>query len=163
MQKIMDNIHNNALTMVYGTTTAVNLDMVPIGKYLLTDDDVNHRLYMRSGKNNLVYFDMFQSSATMSTTTYGTSSSIYWTTVMTSKIIDKDRDTWVDTEQNADEDKVRTTTGGTERVVIDANGVQLATELPVVFDGTGGDTKWKYNASTTYLEAWVDGLLRMEM
>lgn len=41
-------------------------------------------------------------------------------------IKDADTDTYVRTEQTADEDKVRMGTGGTERVVVDSNGLNVA-------------------------------------
>lgn len=43
-------------------------------------------------------------------------------------IQDADNDTRVETEKNADEDKVRITTGGTERLLIDSAGVDVKTQ-----------------------------------
>ena len=53
------------------------------------------------------------------------------TTVLT--ITDSDGDTQIQTEESSDEDKIRMDTGGTERVVIDANGIDLKTGT---FQGT---------------------------
>ena len=76
---------------------------------------------------------------------------------------DTDDDTWVDVEKNTDEDIIRFASAGTERMIIDSNGVQLAIDLPLVFDGTAGNTYTKFNSSTGYLETWVEGSKRMEM
>ena len=82
-----------------------------------------------------------------------------------SMLADSDYDTWVDVEHSTDEDIIRFSTGGTERMILDVNGLQLQAGLPLYFDGADdtGDTYWKYNVATRYLEAQVDGSKRMEM
>jgi hypothetical protein len=80
-----------------------------------------------------------------------------------SLLADSDYDTKVDVEENFDEDIIRFDSGGTERMIIDVNGLQLAEGLPIVFDGTGGDTTWQYVTATAYMTAYVDGSKRMEM
>ena len=83
-----------------------------------------------------------------------------------SLICDSDYDTKVDTEENSDEDIIRFDTHGSERMVMDANGVQVYADYPVVFDssaGVVGDSKWVYNTSTAYLEGWIDGSKRVEL
>ena len=59
------------------------------------------------------------------------------TTVKT--IADSDGDTQVQVEESSDEDKVRIDTGGTERVVIDANGIDLKTGT---FQGTATSAQY---------------------
>ena len=80
-----------------------------------------------------------------------------------STLMDSDEDTVINVEESADEDIIRFDTGGTERMILDLNGLQLTSGLPLVFDGIGGDTKWLYNSTTAYLEGWVEGSKRIEL
>jgi len=80
-----------------------------------------------------------------------------------SGISDSDYDTIVDTETYPDEDIIRFTTAGTQRMVIDLNGVQLVADYPLILDGVGGDTYWKFVSSTSYLTGYVDGNKRIEL
>jgi hypothetical protein len=87
---------------------------------------------------------------------WGSSSSL-------SLLADSDYDTWIDVEHSSDEDIIRFTSAGTERMVLDVNGLQLASGLPVVFDGTLGTTYWRFNHDTMYLEGYVYGSKRIEL
>ena len=87
-----------------------------------------------------------------------------------SKILDDDEDTKVDCEETTDEDKVRIDTGGTERVVVDSSGVDVKTGDLVVasggkigYEGISGDSYWKYNSGTTYMELYTNGELRLQV
>ena len=57
----------------------------------------------------------------------------FTTTTTVTAVSDADGDTLIQVEESSDEDKVRIDTGGTERVVIDANGIDLKTGT---FQGT---------------------------
>ena len=48
----------------------------------------------------------------------------------TSSLTDLDGDTKIQTEESDDEDKIRFTTGGTERVIIDSTGIGIGTSSP---------------------------------
>lgn len=82
---------------------------------------------------------------------------------------DTDNDTTIQLEETNDEDIIRFDTGDTqggsvgERATIDVNGLALTSGLKVLLDGRTGDTYWKYNSSTGYLEGWVDGSKRVEL
>ena len=84
-------------------------------------------------------------------------------------LVDYDEDTLVEVEQHSDEDIIRFSTGNTqggasgERATITNDGFALETGLGIIFDGRGGDTKFKYNSTSNYLEGWVDGSLRIEL
>jgi hypothetical protein len=78
-------------------------------------------------------------------------------------LVDTDEDTLVEVEKYTDEDKVRFTTAGTLRAVIDEDGLAMTSEHKVIFDGLLGDTYWKYNSVSAYLEGWVDGSKRIEL
>ena len=80
-----------------------------------------------------------------------------------STLMDSDEDTVINVEESPDEDIIRFDTGGTERMILDLNGLQLTSGLPLVFDGIGGNTKWLYNSNTAYLEGWVEGSKRIEL
>ena len=86
-----------------------------------------------------------------------------------SMIQDANHDTRVMTEKTANEDKVRVDTAGTERVVIDSSGVDVKTGDLVVasggkigYEGISGDSYWKYNSATTYMELYTNGELRLQ-
>ena len=78
-------------------------------------------------------------------------------------IMDADEDTIVETEHTADEDKIRMGAGGVE--VANASTTQFAvtTGVKLGLKGWDGNTYWKYNSVTTYLEGWVDGIKRVEL
>ncbi|KKL94867.1 hypothetical protein LCGC14_1860360, partial [marine sediment metagenome] len=85
-------------------------------------------------------------------------------------ISDTDADTIVNTEESADEDKVRIDTGGTERVVIDSTGVDVSgidlavdSGQKILLEGLGSDTYFTYNSGTAYLEVYLDGTKRLEL
>ena len=86
-----------------------------------------------------------------------------------SSIQDLDGDTFVSVEYYPDEDIIRFNTGDTqggvpgERVTIDASGLAVASGLQLGLDGRIGDTCWRYNATTAYMEGWVDNIKRIEL
>ena len=63
----------------------------------------------------------------------------FTTTTTVTSLSDADGDTLVQVEETADEDKVRIDTAGTERVVIDANGIDLKTGT---FQGTATSAQY---------------------
>jgi hypothetical protein len=86
-----------------------------------------------------------------------------------SLLADSDYDTIIDVEKNTDEDIIRFSTGDTqggtagERATMDYLGFYLASGLKLGFEGSAGDTHWKYNSVTYYLEGWVDNIKRIEL
>jgi hypothetical protein len=52
--KILQDIHQQALGIMY-TATLPTIETVPFGKFVLYDNGITKRLYMRTGKNNLAY------------------------------------------------------------------------------------------------------------
>ena len=87
------------------------------------------------------------------------------------KIQDADADTVVTTEYLPDEDKIRISTAGTPRAIIDASGyaelnmgwITVEASGHMGLDGMQGSTYWIYNANSHYLEGWVDGTKRVEL
>jgi hypothetical protein len=80
------------------------------------------------------------------------------------EIKDADGDTKVETEKNADEDKVRITTGGTERALIDSNGLKLASGADVnefstdgTLAGNSDDAIPTEKAVKTYFDNVING------
>ena len=55
------------------------------------------------------------------------------------QVVDADLDTKIQVEESSDEDKIRFDTGGTERMVLDSNGLKLTTPLTIGVDDTGHD------------------------
>lgn len=47
VQKVMHDIHQNAVGVVYSSTTAVSADMVPAGKLLIADDGNTIMLFFK--------------------------------------------------------------------------------------------------------------------
>ena len=80
-----------------------------------------------------------------------------------SLIADSDYDTYVDVEQLPDEDMIHFSAGGTEMAVADSTQIALATGVKLSFEGISGDTSWSKNASSGYLEGYVDGVKRIEL
>lgn len=88
-----------------------------------------------------------------------------------SKIFDTDYDTSIDVEESVDEDIIRMDTGGIEALVIDASqdvevkagSLAIPTGEKLHFEGLTGDTYWKYNSVTFYLEGYVDNVKRIEL
>lgn len=78
-------------------------------------------------------------------------------------LVDTDEDTLVEVEKYDDEDKIRFSAGGTEIAAIDSAGLALTSEFKLILDGVAGDTYWKYNSTSGYLEGYVDGSKRVEM
>ena len=90
-------------------------------------------------------------------------------TIIVKGMTDTDGDTQIQLEESADEDKCRIDTGGSEIVVIDSNGVDVKTGDLVVasggkigYEGISGDSYWKYNSATTYMELYTNGELRLQ-
>lgn len=78
-------------------------------------------------------------------------------------IFDSDGDTGLTPEAVADEDIIRFYTAGIYNFAMGTFGFALATGVPVLFDGTNGDTKWVYDSASQYLRGYTDGVLRQEM
>ena len=78
-------------------------------------------------------------------------------------IVDADGNTLVHTEFTTDENRIRTYCNGVYVVAVDTYGMQVASDYKVVFDGLGGDTYWTYSSGSTYMQAYINGTLRMEM
>lgn len=82
------------------------------------------------------------------------------TDVITIHVCDDDEDTCIDTEESADEDKLRFDTGGTQRAVIDANGLTLQNGVSVdefssdtTLAGNSDDAVPTEKAVKTYVDA----------
>lgn len=58
LQKVMDNIHNQATGLVFGSTTVVSTKMVPTGKLHIVDDGTTLRIYVRTGKDSVGYLNL---------------------------------------------------------------------------------------------------------
>ena len=84
---------------------------------------------------------------------------------------DADGDTKVQVEESADEDHIRMDTAGVEAMVIDAaqdveimaGSLAIPSNERMLFDGLSGGTSWKWNSSSGYFEAYVQGEIRMQM
>jgi len=81
----------------------------------VTDSDIN------LGTNSLRYANVYAD------TYYGDGSNLTGITTDASQIRDTDNDTKIQTEESADEDKLRHDTAGVERAVMDSNGFQFTT------------------------------------
>jgi len=79
-----------------------------------------------------------------------------------SKIYDADEDTIVNTEESADEDIIRMDSAGTEIVTADIDQFAVNSEIKLGLEGNAGDTYFKYNETSDYLEMYVDGTMRAE-
>jgi hypothetical protein len=79
------------------------------------------------------------------------------------RILDDDANTGIFTQFVANEERLRHYSNGVYVVAIDTYGLQMANEYKLVFDGLGGDTYWTYSTASTYLQAYVNGTLRMEI
>lgn len=78
-------------------------------------------------------------------------------------LFDSDGDTGITPEATPDEDVIRFYTAGVYKFGMSTYGFFMSANTPVVFDGTAGDTQWLYDSADSYLKAYVDGTLRMEM
>lgn len=78
-------------------------------------------------------------------------------------LVDSDEDTLVEVEKYTDEDKIRFTTTAVLRALIDSEGLAIMEDTKLVFDGVGGDTYWKFNSTSAYLEGWINGGKRIEL
>jgi hypothetical protein len=58
LQKIFDNVHQQATGIVTSSTTAVSADMVPTGKLLIADDGTTLRIYVRTGTDSVGYLSL---------------------------------------------------------------------------------------------------------
>jgi hypothetical protein len=93
----------------------------------------------------------------------GVWSSIGFNSLGTLILFDKDGDTGITPEATTDEDVLRFYTAGLYNFAMGTYGFALASGLPVIFDGTDGDTKWVYSTSDNYFKGYSDGVLRVEM
>ena len=55
MQKILDNIHQQAVGTVYATVAADAKEMADTGKIVVFDDGVNRRIYFKTSKGAIGY------------------------------------------------------------------------------------------------------------
>ena len=86
-------------------------------------------------------------------------------------IIDTDQDTQVTTESYAGDNHIRIKTAGTPRTIVGPSGMEQINQGSVsvmvsghlALDGMQGETYWMFNASSRYLEGWVDGTKRIEL
>ena len=78
-------------------------------------------------------------------------------------LFDSDNDTGITPEFSSDEDVLRFYTAGIFNFAMGTYGFALASNLPVMFDGTVGDYNWVYDSATGYMQAYTNGNLRMEM
>jgi hypothetical protein len=58
IQKIFDNVHQQATGLVTASTTAVTAAMVPVGKLLIADDGTTLRIYVRTGTDSVGYLNL---------------------------------------------------------------------------------------------------------
>jgi hypothetical protein len=77
-------------------------------------------------------------------------------------IHDADQNTYVNTEKNADENKVRGAAGGTE--IFSADSAQFAVNngIRLGFESNSGNTYMVWDSANTYLQMYIDGGLRAE-
>jgi len=78
------------------------------------------------------------------------------------EIKDNDSDTKIEVEQSADEDKVRITTAGTQRALIDSNGMALQSGIDVnefSTDGTLGGNSDDAVPTEKAVKTYIDGLI----
>lgn len=78
-------------------------------------------------------------------------------------IWDTDQDTGIQTEESADEDILRFDSAGTEIATADIDQFAVISGIKLGLEGCSGDTYWKYNSTTGYLEGWVDAVKRIEL
>jgi len=87
-------------------------------------------------------------------------------------IHDANSDTYVTTEGTSgsgNEDVIRFSVGDSqggvagEKVTVDSTGLSVISDLRIGLEGRGGNTFWKYNSGTEYIEAWVNNIKRLEM
>lgn len=114
-------------------------------------NDGENGIYV-SGGNRQLYFYL-----------NGVWSSIGFNSIGTLILFDKDGDTGITPEATPDEDIIRFYTAGFYNFAMGTAGFALASDLPVLFDGIDGDTKWVYNSGDNYLRGYTDGSLRIEM
>ena len=79
------------------------------------------------------------------------------------RIVDDDGNTGIFTQFTANEDRLRHYSAGTYIAAMDTYGIQIAPDYKMVFNGLGGTTYWTYSTASTYLQAYINGTLRMEM
>lgn len=79
------------------------------------------------------------------------------------QLFDADGNTGITPEAELNEDVLRYYVAGNYAFAMSTLGFCMNSGTPVVFDGTDGDTKWVYDASSTYLRAYVNNTLRMEI
>ena len=80
-----------------------------------------------------------------------------------SAIWDTNQDTGIQTEETPDDDIVRIDSAGTEIVTADVDQFAVNSGIKLGLEGNAGDTYWKYNSTSTYLEGYIDGTLRIEL
>ena len=80
-----------------------------------------------------------------------------------SAIWDTNQDTGVQTEETPNEDIIRMDAAGAEVVQMNSSQFAVNSGLKLGLEGYDGDTYWKYNSVTGYLEGWVQGTKRKEL
>jgi hypothetical protein len=155
LQRAMTDVNNQSLGLLYKEYLLGDMDY---GKILIMDDgDGNYDVQFKTGKGNVVSLAGGTSGGTSPT------SGTVIPSLSTRYIKDSDKDTIANTEESADEDKIRFDAGGTEIAVIDSVGLSLTNELSLVLDGLGGDTYIKYNDTSDYMEFYINGIKRLEL
>jgi len=88
---------------------------------------------------------------------------IYTYMFVPSAIWDANLNTGIQVEESTDENIIRMDASGTEIVTADNDQFAVNSGIKLGLEGNAGDTYWKYNSVTTYLEGWVEGIKRIEL
>ena len=79
------------------------------------------------------------------------------------RITDTDGNTGVFTEFTSDENIIRFYSNGVYVAALNTAGLSVAAGFPIVMEGLGGDTYRVYNATTQYIQWFLNGAIRMEI
>ena len=79
------------------------------------------------------------------------------------RITDADGNTGVFTEFSADENVIRFYANGVYMAAFSTSGIHVAAGTPIRMEGIDSDTYMVYNATTQYLQFFLNGGVRMEL
>jgi hypothetical protein len=164
LKKILDDFATNTERTIYMDTVPTITDL-EIGTKCIYDNGTGvYRMYYVTAKNNLAYLELGGPGPAGPTGPAGPGAGKY----PPFGLHDADGDTIVQVEESTDEDIIRFDTGNTqggtagERMTLDVNGLAMTTDLPVIFDGRGNNTKVKWNTATVYWEIYIQNSLRAQ-
>jgi len=60
MQRILDNVHNQAVGVIYTEDQTKAVSLVDQGKLVLFDDGCTRRVYMKTGKGFVGYINLIE-------------------------------------------------------------------------------------------------------